>query len=176
MWNSLRVKTAWVLGWERFQYRSPFGVMSKDTESVELVVVQKLENALSAKIEAYFPGSIDSPPDVLEELLRSKNSEGTRRGYRRDITDFFVRMTGQPPQRDSILEFLHLSGHKATQVVTKSGLTQKLSQTLIPLCSLRPLRFVFWSFCVSPINIEPYSMKLGYHLTRLTADWLQLNL
>jgi len=29
-------------------------------------------------------------------------------------------------------------------------LTQKLSQTLIPLCSLRPLRFVFWSSCVSP--------------------------
>ncbi len=93
--------------------------MSKDSESVELVVVQKLENALSANIEAYFAGVIDSDPDVLEELLRSKNSEGTRRGYRRDITDFFVRMTGQPPQHDSILEFLHLSGHKATQVVTK---------------------------------------------------------
>lgn len=93
--------------------------MSKDTESVELVVVQKLENALSAKIETYFAGVIDSDPDVLEELLRSKNSEGTRRGYRRDITDFFVRMTGLAPGRDSILEFLHLSGHKATQVVTK---------------------------------------------------------
>lgn len=102
-----------------FQYRSLGGVMSKDTEPVELVVVQKLENALNAKIETYFAGSIDSDPDVLEELLRSKNSEGTRRGYRRDITDFFVRMTGQPPQRDSILEFLHLSGHKATQVMTK---------------------------------------------------------
>lgn len=93
--------------------------MSKDTESVESVVVQKLENALSAKIETYFAGVIDSDPDVLEELLRSKNSEGTRRAYRRDITDFFNRMTGQPPQRDSILEFLHLEGHKATLVVTK---------------------------------------------------------
>ncbi len=94
-------------------------VMSKDTESVELVVVQKLENALSAKIEAYFADVLDSDPDVLEALLRSKNSEGTRRAYRRDITDFFNRMTGQSPQRDSILEFLHLDGHKATLVVTK---------------------------------------------------------
>ena len=93
--------------------------MKKDPESVELVVVQKLENALSAKIEAYFAGSIDSDPDVLEELLKSKNSEGTRRAYRKDITDFFTRMTGQRPNRDSILEFLHLDGHKATLVVTK---------------------------------------------------------
>ncbi|NEU80687.1 tyrosine-type recombinase/integrase [Nostoc sp. UIC 10630] len=93
--------------------------MSQDTESVELVVVQKLENALSAKIEAYFAGSIDSDPDVLEELLKSKNSEGTRKAYRKDITDFFTRMTGVRPNRDSILEFLHLSGHKATLVVTK---------------------------------------------------------
>jgi hypothetical protein len=31
------------------------------------------------------------------------------------------------------------------------GLTQKLSQTLIPLCSLRPLRFVYSLFCVSPV-------------------------
>lgn len=93
--------------------------MSQDTESVELVVVQKLENALSAKIETYFAGVIDSDPNVLEELLSSFNSEGTRRAYRRDITDFFNRMTGQSPQRDSILEFLHLEGHKATLVVTK---------------------------------------------------------
>ncbi|MBD2214002.1 tyrosine-type recombinase/integrase [Nostoc linckia FACHB-104] len=93
--------------------------MSEDTEGVELVVVQKLENALSAKIEAYFAGVIDSDPDVLEELLKSKNSEGTRRAYRKDITDFFTRMTGLRPNRDSILEFLHLDGHKATLVVTK---------------------------------------------------------
>ncbi|QMS86081.1 tyrosine-type recombinase/integrase (plasmid) [Nostoc edaphicum CCNP1411] len=93
--------------------------MSKDTESVELVVVQKLENALSANIEAYFAGVIDSDPDVLEELLKSKNSEGTRKAYRKDITDFFTRMTGLRPNRDSILEFLHLEGHKATLVVTK---------------------------------------------------------
>ncbi|MBD2341660.1 tyrosine-type recombinase/integrase [Calothrix sp. FACHB-156] len=93
--------------------------MSEDTKSVELVVVQKLENALSANIEAYFAGVIDSDPDVLEELLKSKNSEGTRRAYRKDLTDFFTRMTGLRPNRDSILEFLHLDGHKATLVVTK---------------------------------------------------------
>jgi integrase/recombinase XerC len=93
--------------------------MKKDTEPVELVVVQKLENALNAKIEAYFAGVIDSDPDVLEELLKSKNSEGTRRAYRKDINDFFTRMTGLAPGRDSILEFLHLEGHKATLVVTK---------------------------------------------------------
>ncbi len=44
--------------------------MSQDTESVELVVVQKLENALSAKIEAYFAGvfvllSTPQPPLLL---------------------------------------------------------------------------------------------------------------
>jgi integrase/recombinase XerC len=93
--------------------------MSKDTESVDEVVVQKLENALSAKIEAYFAEALDESPDVLSELLKSKNSDGTRRAYRRDITDFFVRMTKERPNRDSILEFLHLSGHKATLVVTK---------------------------------------------------------
>lgn len=94
-------------------------VMSKDTESVDLVIVEKLENSLSAKIETYFAGVIDSDPDVLEELLKSKNSEGTRQAYRRDITDFFTRMTSLRPNRDSILEFLHLEGHKATLVVTK---------------------------------------------------------
>ncbi len=36
--------------------------------------------------------------------------------------------------------------------LSKSGLTQKFSQTLIPLFPLRSLRFVFWSFCVSPIS------------------------
>ncbi|MEH1873511.1 hypothetical protein [Nostoc sp.] len=59
-----------------------------------------------------------------------------------------------------------------------SGLTQKLSQTLIPLCrascfksgnppnalaSLRPLRFVFWSFCVSPMLFAKYVSKLNTH-------------
>ncbi len=107
------------IGKDHSRYRSLRGVMSEDTKSVELVVVQKLENALSANIEAYFAGVIDSDPDVLEELLKSKNSEGTRRAYRKDITDFFTRMTGLRPHRDSILEFLHLEGHKATLVVTK---------------------------------------------------------
>ncbi|BAZ28690.1 hypothetical protein NIES4074_11240 [Cylindrospermum sp. NIES-4074] len=31
---------------------------------------------------------------------------------------------------------------------TSSGLTQELSQTLLPLCPLRPLRFVSSLFCV----------------------------
>lgn len=90
--------------------------MSKNSQPTDLVI---LENSLSAKIETYFAGVIDSDPDVLEELLKSKNSEGTRRAYRKDITDFFTRMTGLRPNRDSILEFLHLEGHKATLVVTK---------------------------------------------------------
>ncbi|MFN6568254.1 tyrosine-type recombinase/integrase [Dendronalium sp. ChiSLP03b] len=93
--------------------------MSQNSQSTDLKFVEKLENSLSAKIETYFAGVIDSDPDVLEELLKSKNSEGTRRAYRKDITDFFTRMTGVRPHRDSILEFLHLEGHKATLVVTK---------------------------------------------------------
>ena len=98
---------------------APLESMSKDSQSTDLKFVEKLESSLSAKIETYFAGVIDSNPDVLEELLKSKNSEGTRRAYRKDITDFFTRMTGRSPQRDSILEFLHLEGHKATLVVTK---------------------------------------------------------
>ena len=93
--------------------------MSSDRKPTDLVIVEKLENSLEAKIETYFAGVIDSDPDVLEELLKSKNSEGTRMAYRRDINDFFTRMTALRPNRDSILEFLHLSGHKATLVVTK---------------------------------------------------------
>ena len=93
--------------------------MSPDIQPVDLAAVQKLESSLKAKIETYFAGVLDSDPDVLSELLKSKNSEGTRRAYRKDLTDFFVRMTSERPNRDSILEFLHLSGHKATLVVTK---------------------------------------------------------
>jgi integrase/recombinase XerC len=93
--------------------------MNQNVQSTDLVIVEKLESSLSAKIETYFAGVIDSDPDVLEELLKSKNSEGTRKAYRKDITDFFTRMTGLRPHRDSILEFLHLEGHKATLVVTK---------------------------------------------------------
>lgn len=97
--------------------------MNRDTQSaeqsVDLVAVQKLEKSLEAKIESYFADSVDESPDVLSELLKSLNSDGTRRAYRKDITDFFVRMTGREPNRDSVLEFLHLEGHKATLVVTK---------------------------------------------------------
>ncbi len=93
--------------------------MNTDPQAVDLVLVEKLEQSLGAKIESYFADSLDESPDVLELLLKSKNSEGTRRAYRRDITDFFVRMTALRPNRDSILEFLHLDGHKATLVVTK---------------------------------------------------------
>ena len=85
----------------------------------DLAACTILENSLGAKIESYFASVLDEKPDLLEELLKSKNSEATRRAYRRDINDFFTRMTGQVPNRDSILEFLHLEGHKATLVVTK---------------------------------------------------------
>jgi integrase/recombinase XerC len=93
--------------------------MSPDIQPVDNAAVEKLESSLNAKIETYFASALDCDPDVLSELLKSKNSEGTRRAYRRDITDFFTRMTALRPNRDSILEFLHLSGHKATLVVTK---------------------------------------------------------
>lgn len=155
------------------QYRSLGEDMKKDSESVELVVVQKLELALGAKIETYFAGVIDSEPDVLEELLKSKNSEGTRRAYRKDINDFFTRMTALRPNRDSILEFLHLEGHKATLVVTKyrailneAGLSPNtINRRLAAIKSLvaygRKLGVCNYAVDVDSIPVQPYRDTSG---------------
>jgi integrase/recombinase XerC len=86
--------------------------------NTHVLEVEIIEGSL-ARAESYFAQALEPELDILSELLKSKNSEGTRRAYRKDITDFFMRMTGAKPQQDSITEFLRLDGHKANVVVIK---------------------------------------------------------
>jgi len=90
--------------------------MEPNTPALEVEIVT---GSALTRAESYFAQALEPELDILSELLKSKNSEGTRRAYRKDITDFFVRMTGTKPKQDSIAEFLRLDGHKATVVVTK---------------------------------------------------------
>jgi len=90
--------------------------MEPNNQTVDVTIV---DNSLLAKSVSYFAHALEPEVDILSELLKSKNTEGTRRAYQRDITDFFVRMTGKKPNQDSISEFLRLDGNKATVVVTK---------------------------------------------------------
>jgi len=78
-----------------------------------------LETSLSAKIERCFAPLLDQDPDVLQQLLADKRSLNTKRAYEKDVTDFFQTMTGKPPSRDSVLEFLHLEERQAVAVVLK---------------------------------------------------------
>lgn len=77
-----------------------------------------LELSLDAKIERYFD-SLDTDPDVLQQLLADKRSPNTKRAYEKDVNDFFKEMTGTVVTPDSVLEFLHLERQKAVAVVLK---------------------------------------------------------
>lgn len=76
-----------------------------------------LENALAVPIEREF--TINTDPDVLNQLLTDKRSPNTRRAYEKDVNDFFKAMTGKLPSQDTVLEFLHLDRYKANAVVLK---------------------------------------------------------
>ena len=78
-----------------------------------------LEASLNAKIERYFDPAIDTDPDVLAQLLADKRSPNTKRTYEKAVTDFFIRMTGSPPNPDSVLEFLHLEEKQAIALLLK---------------------------------------------------------
>ncbi len=58
-------------------------------------------------------------PDVIDQLLKDTRSAGTRRAYSKDLKDFFVYSTGLQPNRDLVLEFLHLEQRHAVAVVLK---------------------------------------------------------
>ncbi len=77
-----------------------------------------LERSYFAPVTQYFTLP-PSDPDVLEQLLEDKRSPNTRRVYRADLNDFFKQMTGLLPNRDSVLEFLHLEGSQAVAIVLK---------------------------------------------------------
>jgi integrase/recombinase XerC len=78
----------------------------------------RLNSSLNAKIERYFD-TLDTDPDVLQQLLADKRSPNTKRAYEKDVNDFFKVMTGQAATPDSVLEFLHLERTQAVAVVLK---------------------------------------------------------
>jgi integrase/recombinase XerC len=82
-------------------------------------VKAELEACLDAPVVRYFSEPLLSGPDVLAQLLADKRNPNTRRAYEKDVFDFFLKMTGVLPNRDSVLEFLHLQRSQAVHVVLK---------------------------------------------------------
>lgn len=80
--------------------------------------IEILNASLNAKIERHFD-TLDTDPDVLEQLLSDKRSPNTKAAYQKDINDFFREMTGNNAAPDSVLEFLHLTESQAVKVVLK---------------------------------------------------------
>ena len=138
----------------------------------QLITVEIVEG-LPVRAESYFAQALEPELDILNELLKSKNSEGTRRAYRKDIIDFFVRMTGTRPKQDSISEFLRLDGHKATVVVTKyriqlgeSGLSPNtINRRLAAIKSLvafgRKLGICSYAVDVDNVTLQTYRDTSG---------------
>lgn len=83
------------------------------------IVFASLEACLEAPITRYFDAELRSDPDVLAQLLADKRNPNTRRAYEKDVSDFFIKMTSTTPNRDSVLEFLHLQREQAVHVVLK---------------------------------------------------------
>jgi len=147
----------------------------------QLITVEIVEGS-PVRAESYFAQALEPELDILSELLKSKNSEGTRRAYRKDITDFFVRMTGTRPKQDSIAEFLRLDGHKATVVVTKyriqlgeSGLSPStINRRLAAIKSLvafgRKLGICSYAVDVDNVTLQPYRDTSGV----TEAEFLQV--
>lgn len=79
------------------------------------LAVARLKTSLSAKIGSSF--DLDEAPDVVELMLGEKRSPATRREYRKDINKFFQAVAHEPPNRDLVLEFLHLEQNLAVQLV-----------------------------------------------------------
>ena len=77
-----------------------------------------LSLSLYAKFERHFD-TLDTDPDVLQQLLADKRSPNTKRAYEKDVRDFFRSMTQAEPTQEAVLEFLHLERPQATAVVLK---------------------------------------------------------
>ncbi|KAB8317127.1 tyrosine-type recombinase/integrase [Tolypothrix campylonemoides VB511288] len=92
--------------------------MQNESQSGE-IVKSVLEACLDAPVVRYFSQPLHDDPDVLEQLLADKRNPNTRRAYEKDIKDFFLKMTDVLPNRDSVLEFLHLEREQAVMVVLK---------------------------------------------------------
>lgn len=55
--------------------------------------------------------------DLIDELLRDKRSENTRRAYAKDLQDFFSITTGKEPNPQLVAEFLGLERFQAIALV-----------------------------------------------------------
>ncbi len=80
--------------------------------------VEVLKKSLRAPIERYFAPTEDEQ-DVIALMLANIRASSTRREYQKDLRKFFVAMTGEEPNTDSVLEFLHLTEKRAVAVVLK---------------------------------------------------------
>lgn len=65
-----------------------------------------------------FP-KLDHDPDVLAVALADKRSINTRRAYAGDVKDFFKTITGQPPSKAIVTQFLQLPERDAVALVLK---------------------------------------------------------
>ncbi len=81
-------------------------------------ITEQLESALVLGAGSSF-AVLDKDPDVIDQLLNDTRSESTRRAYSRDLHDFFVFASKQPPNQSLCLEFLHLEQGQAIAVVLK---------------------------------------------------------
>lgn len=63
--------------------------------------------------------TIDSDPDVIEQLLSDTRSDNTKRAYEKDMKNFFLFVAGCLPSQELVLEFLRLEQHHAVALVLK---------------------------------------------------------
>jgi integrase/recombinase XerC len=77
--------------------------------------IARLEASLSTKIGSSF--NLGEVPDVIDLLLKEKRSPATRREYKKDLNKFFQAVAHEQPNRDLVLEFLHLEQNQAVQLV-----------------------------------------------------------
>lgn len=81
-------------------------------------VTEQLESTLILGAGTSFP-LLNNDLDVIDQLLNDTRSESTRRAYARDLHDFFMFASQQPPNQSLCLEFLHLEQGQAIAVVLK---------------------------------------------------------
>jgi integrase/recombinase XerC len=79
--------------------------------------INVLENSFALVIGEEF--SLENDPDVVEQLIGDKRSENTKREYQKDLRDFFKYIAKKEPNRDLVLEFLHLEQRHAVALVLK---------------------------------------------------------
>ena len=87
--------------------------------------ITRLEAALANPISRNF--KIAEVPDVVAQLLGDKRSPNTKRAYLHDLKNFFQAVADAEPNRDLVLEFLHLEQTQAVQLVLtyKADLIEK---------------------------------------------------